>query len=82
MVFAKLMAEVVEEMRAEGHRQARRGLACRRRQVEEAAEYLYQHGILAYAYSTEMPVAGARREVQVGPRRGTAVSQAAGSARP
>jgi hypothetical protein len=25
--------------------------------VEEAAEYLYQHGIPAYAYSTEIPVA-------------------------
>jgi hypothetical protein len=26
-------------------------------EVEEAAEYLYQHGIPAYAYSTEIPVA-------------------------
>jgi hypothetical protein len=26
-------------------------------QVEEAAEYLYQHGVPAYAYSTEIPVA-------------------------
>jgi len=26
-------------------------------QVEEAAEYLFQHGIPAYPYSTEMPVA-------------------------
>ena len=26
-------------------------------QVEEAAEHLYQHGIPAYAYSTEIPVA-------------------------
>ena len=26
-------------------------------QVEEAAEYLYDHGIPAYAYSTEIPVA-------------------------
>jgi Ligase-CoA domain len=25
--------------------------------VEEAAEYLYEHGVLAYAYSTELPVA-------------------------
>jgi len=26
-------------------------------EVEEAAEYLYQHGFPAYAYSTEIPVA-------------------------
>lgn len=26
-------------------------------EVEEAAEFLYQHGIPAYAYSTEIPVA-------------------------
>ena len=26
-------------------------------QVEEAAQYLYEHGIPAYAYSTEIPVA-------------------------
>ena len=26
-------------------------------QVEEAAEYLFDHGIPAYPYSTEMPVA-------------------------
>ncbi|MGB8606592.1 hypothetical protein, partial [Bradyrhizobium sp.] len=25
--------------------------------VEEAADYLYQNGIVAYAYSTEIPVA-------------------------
>jgi len=25
--------------------------------VEEAAEYLYAHGVPAYAYSTEIPVA-------------------------
>ena len=25
-------------------------------EVEEAADYLYQHGIPAYAYSTELPV--------------------------
>ena len=26
-------------------------------EVEEAAQYLYEHGIPAYAYSTEIPVA-------------------------
>ena len=25
-------------------------------EVEEAAQYLYEHGIPAYAYSTELPV--------------------------
>ena len=40
----------------EGQDQARRRLAGRRREVEEAAQYLYENGIPAYAYSTEMPV--------------------------
>jgi len=41
-------------------------------EVEEASEYLYQHGIPAYPYSTEIPVAvlgatlGARRRAHTG----------------
>jgi acetyl coenzyme A synthetase (ADP forming)-like protein len=56
MVFAKLMVEVVEEMKAKGiHKPVVASLAGDV-QVEEASDYLYQHGIPAYAYSTELPV--------------------------
>jgi acetyl coenzyme A synthetase (ADP forming)-like protein len=57
MVFAKLVAEVVEELRAKGiHKPVVASLAGDV-QVEEASEYLYDHGVPAYPYSTEMPVA-------------------------
>ncbi|HUA53408.1 MAG TPA: acetate--CoA ligase family protein [Candidatus Sulfotelmatobacter sp.] len=57
MVFAKLMVEIVEEMKAKGiHKPVVASLAGDV-QVEEASEYLYDHGIPAYAYSTEIPVA-------------------------
>ncbi|MFL5317422.1 MAG: CoA-binding protein, partial [Microvirga sp.] len=56
MVFAKLMAEVVEEMRQKGKVKPVVASLAGDVQVEEAAEYLYQHGIPAYAYSTEIPV--------------------------
>jgi acyl-CoA synthetase (NDP forming) len=52
MVFAKLMVEVVEEMKAKGiHKPVVASLAGDV-EVEEASDYLYQHGIPAYAYST------------------------------
>jgi acetyl coenzyme A synthetase (ADP forming)-like protein len=57
MVFAKLMAEVVEEMRAKGKIKPVVASLAGDVQVEEAAQYLYEHGIPAYAYSTEIPVA-------------------------
>ncbi|HXD41608.1 MAG TPA: acetate--CoA ligase family protein, partial [Ramlibacter sp.] len=57
MVFAKLMAEVVEEMRAKGKVKPVVASLAGDVQVEEAAQYLYEHGIPAYAYSTEIPVA-------------------------
>jgi len=57
MVFAKTMVEVVEEMRAKGiHKPIVASLAGDV-EVEEAAEYLFDHGVPAYPYSTEMPVA-------------------------
>jgi acetyl coenzyme A synthetase (ADP forming)-like protein len=57
MVFAKLVAEVVEEMRAKGiHKPVVASLAGDV-EVEKASEYLYDHGIPAYPYSTEIPVA-------------------------
>jgi acetyl coenzyme A synthetase (ADP forming)-like protein len=57
MVFAKIMVEVVEEMRAKGIEKPIVASLAGDVQVEEAAEYLYAHGIPAYAYSTEIPVA-------------------------
>ena len=56
MVFAKLMVEVKEEMEAKGIEKPIVASLAGDVEVEEAAEYLYQHGIPAYAYSTEMPV--------------------------
>ena len=56
MVFAKLVVEVVDEFRARGiHKPVVVSLAGDV-EVEEAAEYLFDHGIPAYPYSTEMPV--------------------------
>jgi hypothetical protein len=48
---------VVEEMRAQGIEKPVVASLAGDVEVEEAAEYLYQHGIPAYAYSTEIPVA-------------------------
>ena len=56
MVFAKLMVEVVEEMKAKGKVKPVVASLAGDVEVEEAADYLYQHGIPAYAYSTELPV--------------------------
>jgi len=57
MVFARLMVEVVDQMRAQGIQKPVVASLAGDVEVEEAAEYLYQHGIPAYAYSTEIPVA-------------------------
>ncbi|HKH33897.1 MAG TPA: acetate--CoA ligase family protein [Beijerinckiaceae bacterium] len=56
MVFARLMVEVVEEMRAKGKVKPVVASLAGDVEVEEAAQYLYEHGIPAYAYSTELPV--------------------------
>ncbi|MFO1315190.1 MAG: acetate--CoA ligase family protein [Burkholderiales bacterium] len=56
MVFAKLVAEVVAEMKAEGIEKPIVASLAGDVEVEEAAEYLFDHGIPAYPYSTEMPV--------------------------
>jgi acetyl coenzyme A synthetase (ADP forming)-like protein len=57
MVFARLMVEVVGQMRAKGVEKPVVASLAGDVEVEEAAENLYQHGIPAYAYSTEIPVA-------------------------
>ncbi|WP_083590728.1 acetate--CoA ligase family protein [Aurantimonas sp. 22II-16-19i] len=56
MVFAKLMVEVKEEMKAKGIEKPMVASLAGDVEVEAAAEYLYAHGIPAYAYSTELPV--------------------------
>jgi acetyl coenzyme A synthetase (ADP forming)-like protein len=57
MVFAKLVVEVVEELKAKGIEKPIVASLAGDVEVEEAAEYLFQHGIPAYPYTTEMPVA-------------------------
>jgi acetyl coenzyme A synthetase (ADP forming)-like protein len=56
MVFAKLMVEVRDEMKAKGLEKPIVASLAGDVEVEEASDYLYQHGIPAYAYSTEIPV--------------------------
>jgi len=56
MVFAKTMVEVIDEMRAKGIQKPIVASLAGDVEVEEAAEYLFDHGIPAYPYSTEMPV--------------------------
>ncbi len=57
MVFARLVVEVVDEMRAKGIEKPIVASLAGDVQVEQAAEHLYDHGIPAYAYTTEIPVA-------------------------
>jgi acyl-CoA synthetase (NDP forming) len=56
MVFARLMVEVKEEMKKKGFEKPIVASLAGDIEVEEASDYLYQHGIPAYAYSTEIPV--------------------------
>ncbi|MBK9610195.1 MAG: acetate--CoA ligase family protein [Dehalococcoidia bacterium] len=56
MVFANLVVDVVEEMKAKGiHKPVVASLAGDV-EVEEAAAFLYRHNIPAFAYTTETPV--------------------------
>ena len=57
MVFAKLVVEVKDEMKAKGIEKPIVASLAGDVQVEEAASYLYDHGVVAYPYSTETPVA-------------------------
>ncbi|GAC1404689.1 MAG: acetate--CoA ligase family protein [Candidatus Velthaea sp.] len=57
MVFAKLVTEVVEELRAKGIDKPVVASLAGDVAVEEASEYLFDHGIPAYPYNTETPVA-------------------------
>ena len=57
MVFAKLCAEVVEAARKKGIDKPVVASLVGDTEVEEASEYLYDRGIVAYPYTTELPVA-------------------------
>jgi len=72
MVFAKLMVEVVEEMRAKGIEKPVGGLACRRRGGEEEAAgstYISTHSRLRLFHGDSGR--RSRRQVQVGAWRGS-----------
>ncbi|MFF0344837.1 acetate--CoA ligase family protein [Kribbella sp. NPDC004875] len=56
MVFAKLVAEVVEEFRAKGIDKPVVASLSGDVEVEEASRYLFDHGVVAYPYTTETPV--------------------------
>jgi acetyl coenzyme A synthetase (ADP forming)-like protein len=56
MVFANLVVEIVEEMKAKGiHKPVVASLAGDV-EVEQAAEHLYRNNVPAFAYTTETPV--------------------------
>jgi acetyl coenzyme A synthetase (ADP forming)-like protein len=57
MVFAELVSEVVEEGRQRGIHKPVVASLSGDVEVEEASDYLFQHGIVAYPYTTEKPVA-------------------------
>jgi acetyl coenzyme A synthetase (ADP forming)-like protein len=57
MVFAKLVVEVVQEFRDKGIHKPVVASLSGDVEVEEASDYLYQHGVIAYPYTTEKPVA-------------------------
>ena len=56
MVFARNMVEVKKEMEAKGFVKPIVASLAGDVEVEQAAEYLYENGIPAYPYSTELPV--------------------------
>ena len=56
MVFARLAAEVVDEARANGINKPIVASLVGDVEVEQASEYLYERGIVAYPYTTQLPV--------------------------
>lgn len=57
MVFAELTARVVAEFRERGIEKPVVASLAGDTEVEEACAYLFEHGVVAYPYTTEMPVA-------------------------
>ncbi|MFJ2650040.1 acetate--CoA ligase family protein [Streptomyces sp. NPDC087420] len=56
MVFAELTARVVAEFRAKGVEKPVVASLAGDVEVEEASQYLFEHGVVAYPYTTEKPV--------------------------
>ncbi len=57
MVFAELVSEVVGEYRAKGIHKPVVASLSGDVEVEDASDHLYAHGVVAYPYTTEKPVA-------------------------
>ena len=57
MVFAELTAKVVAEARAKGIDKPVVASLAGDTEVEQASEYLFEHRVIAYPYTTERPVA-------------------------
>jgi acyl-CoA synthetase (NDP forming) len=57
MTFAELVVDVVEEFRRQGIHKPVVASLSGDVEVEQASEHLYRHGIVAYPYTTEKPVA-------------------------
>ncbi|MFD5059491.1 MULTISPECIES: acetate--CoA ligase family protein [unclassified Streptomyces] len=57
MVFAELTARVVAEFRERGIEKPVVASLAGDTEVEEACQYLFEHGVVAYPYTTEKPVA-------------------------
>jgi acetyl coenzyme A synthetase (ADP forming)-like protein len=57
MVFAELVARVAAEARAAGIDKPIVASLAGDTEVEQASRYLYEHGVVAYPYTTEQPVA-------------------------
>ncbi|MEW9548068.1 acetate--CoA ligase family protein [Nonomuraea sp. NPDC050783] len=57
MVFARLVARVVAEEREKGNVKPVVASLAGDTEVEEACAYLFEHGVVAYPYTTEKPVA-------------------------
>ncbi|KIF77700.1 CoA-binding protein [Streptomyces sp. 150FB] len=56
MVFAELTAKVVAEYKAKGIEKPVVASLAGDVEVEEACQYLFEHGVVAYPYTTEKPV--------------------------
>ncbi|HET7328875.1 MAG TPA: acetate--CoA ligase family protein [Nocardioidaceae bacterium] len=56
MVFAELVADVVEEYRKKGIEKPVVASLSGDVEVEEASQYLFERGVVAYPYTTELPV--------------------------
>jgi acyl-CoA synthetase (NDP forming) len=56
MVFAELVTEVVEEYRGRGINKPVVASLSGDVEVEKASDLLYDHGVVAYPYTTEIPV--------------------------